>query len=48
MPKLDLTEYAEYEKDLANKSKVSISVALQTGESIRNSVRETVQSNQQE
>lgn len=39
LPKLDLSAYAEYERDARSKSKSSVSVALQTGESIRNSER---------
>ena len=43
MPKLDLSAYVEYERE-ASKSKASASVALQTGESIRNSMRASISS----
>lgn len=39
MPDLDLSAYVEYEREAAGKSKGSASVALQTGDSIRNSAR---------
>lgn len=44
MPNLDLSAYVEYEREAASKSKGSASVALQTGESIRNSIRGSVAS----
>lgn len=44
MPNLDLSAFVEYERDVVGKSKGSASVALQTGESIRNSSRGSVSS----